>query len=108
MENYKYISSKVVFGELGSNGDMFIGVRPEEFIGKPVSINFEHDKPPVGVVIDAKETTEQEKSIVLTISVEKNFKTDKFLDATMGFDGFKDEHENLSIGSVSFLPKPYN
>jgi hypothetical protein len=65
-----YVSSKIPFGEPTANGDVFIGMKPEMFIGKPVTLNFDHEKT-LGVVLDAKRLVD-EQAVGILMKLDKS------------------------------------
>ena len=67
MKKYIYVTSKFDPNQISANGDMLVGLSAEQFVGKPVSLNFDHV---VGEVIDAKKN-EVDQTIELTMKVDK-------------------------------------
>jgi hypothetical protein len=66
-----YVSSKIPFGEVSANGDVFPEMKPEMFIGKPVTLNFDPNKP-LGIVVDA--SIPQDKEVVqILMKLDKSF-----------------------------------
>ncbi len=113
MSDFIYIKSNFIPGDLNSNGDRFVGVKPEHFLGKPVVVDFQNDdiRKTVGMVVDALEV---DAGIHMTIAIDKNVNLEnlqksKFSDEfSIGCSGYVSKDGDISIDSASLLRNPPN
>ena len=93
-EKYFYVRANVLKpGETNGNGDVFefSNVKPEQFIGKHICVNFECDDPEkiIGETIDAYKNND---NLQIVAKIEKTkFDINKMDDVSVGYGGYKSD-----------------
>src|ERR1035437_2921831 len=97
-EEFLYVRSRIFYNDFpNGNGDVFVGIDPSKFVGKPVSLEFrEHDAN--GFIGDVHDAYSESTNTYVDIIASIDSNVAKAVGITVGI-------ENISFGIGGFIPE---